>query len=210
MGEQMQDQVVEGKFRPKGYDCNDCQGDQVVNDQGVCACPDGQVDDGQGNGNCIAGSTCEPFSQAACIASAISIGYQIGTVKNSGYSFAGDFGTKGCYAYSTGEYMGLVFFGTGGSKEQMQDQVVEGKFRPNGYDCNDHANCQNANDGFLPAVTGKSGKCYRFSTTKNNKYWNDAKAKCEELGGKLVEPRSKEENDEMIEEANKAWSSYAY
>ena len=33
----------------------DCQGDQVVNDQGVCACPDGQVDDGQENGNCIAG-----------------------------------------------------------------------------------------------------------------------------------------------------------
>ena len=33
----------------------DCQGDQVVNDQGVCACPDGQVDDGQGNSNCIAG-----------------------------------------------------------------------------------------------------------------------------------------------------------
>ena len=50
----------------------------------------------------------------------------------------------------------------------------------------------------------------RFSKTNNNKNWNDAKAKCEELGGKLVEPRSEEENDEMIEEANKAWSSYAY
>ena len=32
---------------------DDCQGNQVVNDQGVCACPDGQVDDGQGNDNCI-------------------------------------------------------------------------------------------------------------------------------------------------------------
>ena len=30
-----------------------CPGNQVVNDQGVCACPDGQVDDGQGNDNCI-------------------------------------------------------------------------------------------------------------------------------------------------------------
>ena len=43
---------------------------------------------------------------------------------------------KGCYAYPTGIYEGLVFYGTGGSKEKMQDQVVQGKFRPQGYDCN--------------------------------------------------------------------------
>ena len=38
---------------------------------------------------------------------------------------------KGCYTYCTGTYYGLVFFGTGGSKEQMQDQlncVAEGIF----------------------------------------------------------------------------------
>ena len=44
----------------------------------------------------VSDSKCEPFSQAACIASAISMGYEVGNVNNSGgYTFAGPYRTKG-------------------------------------------------------------------------------------------------------------------
>ena len=45
---------------------------------------------------------------------------------------------KGCYGYPNGVFKGLVFYGLGGSEEDMQDQVtsMQGRIRPQGYDCN--------------------------------------------------------------------------
>ena len=51
-------------------------------------------------------------------------------------NFAGDYETKGCYAYLDGVYKGLSFYGTGGTVEQMQKLVKNPKWRPQGYDCN--------------------------------------------------------------------------
>ena len=40
--------------------------------------------------------------------------------------------------YPNGVFKGLVFYGLGGSEEDMQDQVtsMQGRIRPQGYDCN--------------------------------------------------------------------------
>ena len=75
---------------------------------------------------------CEPYSQLACIAATLSMSFEMGTNPN----FAGDYETKGCYAYLDGEYKGLSFYGTGGTVEQMQQSVQNPKWRPQGYDCN--------------------------------------------------------------------------
>ena len=40
-----------------------------------------------------------------------SLGLQVG---GAGHPFVGDWGTKGLYAYSTGQYSGIAYFGTGG------------------------------------------------------------------------------------------------
>ena len=55
-----------------------------------------------------------------------------------GVNFVGDYGTKGCYAYKSGNWANLAFYGTGGSVKQMKEQLVDNKknkFRPIGYDC---------------------------------------------------------------------------
>ena len=60
----------------------------------------------------------EDLTEEACRVRASEQGYQLG---GHGYdSFAGDFGTKGCYAYDSGAYNGSVWFGTGGSVAEMQ------------------------------------------------------------------------------------------
>ena len=38
---------------------------------------------------------CEPYSELACIVSTLSMGFQLATPSNSGYEFAGGYGTKG-------------------------------------------------------------------------------------------------------------------
>ena len=38
---------------------------------------------------------CEPYSELACIVSTFSMGFQLATPSNSGYEFAGGYGTKG-------------------------------------------------------------------------------------------------------------------
>jgi hypothetical protein len=75
---------------------------------------------------------CEPYSQLACSAATLSMSFEMGTNPN----FAGDYETKGCYAYLDGVYKGLSFYGTGGTVEQMQKSVKNPKWRPQGYDCN--------------------------------------------------------------------------
>ena len=79
---------------------------------------------------------CEPYSQLACIVATLSMSFEMGTIPNSGYEFAGDYEPKGCYVYMSGDFEGLSFFGTGGTVEEMQQSLQNPKERPQGYDCN--------------------------------------------------------------------------
>merc|ERR1719242_2319919 len=79
---------------------------------------------------------CAPYSQEACELAAVRNGLSKG---GNGYAFAGDYGTKGCYTYSSGSYKGIVFYGTGGSSAQNKADVSGGKYRPQGSDKCPHA-----------------------------------------------------------------------
>lgn len=82
--------------------------------------------------NVLLGS-CTPYSREACMAAALSQGLKQG---GAGSEFVGDWSTKGCYAYKSGTYAGIAFYGTGGSKEQMREPLTSDKiFRPTGHDC---------------------------------------------------------------------------
>jgi hypothetical protein len=52
-----------------------------------------------------------------------------------GYDFVGVYSEVGCFSYISGTYKGTVFYGTGGTIQQMKEDVPVAKFRPNGYDC---------------------------------------------------------------------------
>ena len=77
-------------------------------------------------------SVCDPYSEQACRDIAKNLGLSLG---GEGYSFAGDFSVKGCYAYSSGKYAGKVYYGTGGTTEQMKKSVSGQAHRLAGYDC---------------------------------------------------------------------------
>ena len=79
-----------------------------------------------------AGVVCVPYSQEACEAVAKKLGKELGT---SRYGFAGDYRTKGCYAYKSGSYQNVMFYGTEGSKEETKSDLTGSKYRPPGYDC---------------------------------------------------------------------------
>lgn len=79
------------------------------------------------------GDSCVPYSVNACRVAAQSLGLQIG---NDNHGFENDtYSEKGCYAYSSGVFENSAFYGTGGTTEQMQTDLVSPKFRPKGYDC---------------------------------------------------------------------------
>ena len=61
------------------------------------------------------------------------LGLQIG---GDGHPFVGDWGTKGLYAYRSGQYNGMAYFGTGGSERNRLEIPHESeKYRPwNRYD----------------------------------------------------------------------------
>ena len=61
------------------------------------------------------------------------LGLQIG---GAGHPFVGDWATKGLYAYSSGQYSGIAYFGTGGSERERLTMPHESeKYRPwNRYD----------------------------------------------------------------------------
>ena len=61
------------------------------------------------------------------------LGLQIG---GGGHSFAGPWGTKGLYAYRSGKYNGMAFFGTGGDERvRLMIPHESDKYRPwNRYD----------------------------------------------------------------------------
>ena len=84
---------------------------------------------------------CEPYSEEACIMAILSYGFQIATMKTTGYNWKGAWGNKGCYVYTgTSSLKGFGFYGTGGSAEQMQLPIITSEpaygVRPKGYDCN--------------------------------------------------------------------------
>ena len=64
----------------------------------------------------------------------------------SSYEFAGDYSTKGCYAYKGGSYDGTVFYGTGGTEEQRKTTLSEPKYRPEGHDCSPKGISHNLNE----------------------------------------------------------------
>ena len=78
--------------------------------------------------------TCKAYSQRACINAGKKLGLIIG---GSGYKFAGNYGTKGCYAYHSGQFAGRVYYGTGGKGKQKRAEVFYPKYRPIGYDCSE-------------------------------------------------------------------------
>ena len=52
-----------------------------------------------------------------------------------GKPFSSDYNTKGCHVYKTGEYANTVFYGTGGTEEEMKKALKTPEYRPTGYDC---------------------------------------------------------------------------
>jgi len=75
---------------------------------------------------------CVPYSEAACRAAAKAGGLSAG---GAGFSFSGNYGTKGCYTYSSGTYANKVYFGTGGTAAQSKASVGGSLIRPAGFDC---------------------------------------------------------------------------
>ena len=70
-----------------------------------------------GTGVCVDGFIF-PMTQADCRSASNAAGIEPGGV---GYDFAGDYGTKGCYMYTTGTYGGHSYFGTGGSDAAQRE-----------------------------------------------------------------------------------------
>ena len=77
---------------------------------------------------------CVPYSQEACLDAGKRLNLQVG---GGGYEFADHYSTKGCYAYDSGnaKYAGMMYYGTGGTTEQMQESLTAPMYRPKGYDC---------------------------------------------------------------------------
>jgi hypothetical protein len=71
------------------------------------------------------------YTAADCEIEALAKGLRIG---GEGYDFEGDYGTKGCYAYDSGAYEGIAFFGTDGDAADMEAeaQTAKGKYRVTG------------------------------------------------------------------------------
>ena len=79
-------------------------------------------------------SECDPYTEWACREAADYNGLKIG---GEGHEFAGEHETKGCYAYSSGKYIGRVYYGRRGTESEMKSPPDESeKYRPAGYDCN--------------------------------------------------------------------------
>ena len=76
---------------------------------------------------------CEPYSEQACLDAAKREGLKTGGL---GAAFSGNYDPKGCYAYRSGRFGGIAYFGTGGSIEEMQEKSLNSpRYRPKGFDC---------------------------------------------------------------------------
>ena len=65
-------------------------------------------------------------TQDACAAAAQAKGLILG---GNGYAFSGSYGTKGCYSYNGGKYIGMAYFGTGGTEAAMGAAPAAPKYR---------------------------------------------------------------------------------
>ena len=75
------------------------------------------------------------YSEDACRSAGEKLGLEFG---GGGYEFIGEYGTKGCYAYTeeSSDYGGRIYYGTGGkTDEMMMDPSKDDQYRPFGYDC---------------------------------------------------------------------------
>jgi len=77
---------------------------------------------------------CHPYSLDACKLAAARLGLSLG---GAGSDFTDSYATKGCYAYDSGTYKGMAFFGTGGDNSEMKKPPgwYANWSRPAGYDC---------------------------------------------------------------------------
>ena len=75
---------------------------------------------------------CDTYSLEACEYAGKRLGLQLGGI---GYAFSGDYDAKGCYTYDSGEYHGMIFYGTGGSEDEMKLIPPRPKYRPQIFDC---------------------------------------------------------------------------
>jgi len=99
----------------------------------TCCATIGEVH-GDGRVDFTDGSYCERYSEKACEGAI----RQNGLIKGGkGSAFAGNYPTKGCYAYTSGKYEGRGYYGTGGSESQMKaTPSIAHQYRPDGYeDC---------------------------------------------------------------------------
>jgi len=81
---------------------------------------------------------CKPYTAQQCRITAERLGLQLGghghAFESSGYS------QKGCYAYSSGPYAGMAFYGSGASDQWliiMRNTNSASTYRPSGYDCSE-------------------------------------------------------------------------
>ena len=81
----------------------------------------------------MAGDTQHIHDPAKAEEFARALGLQIG---GAGHPFVGDWATKGLYAYKSGKYSGIAYFGTGGSEiDRLAIPHESEKYRPwNRYD----------------------------------------------------------------------------
>ena len=74
----------------------------------------------------MTGNVC--ITEDSCKKVAESLGLKIG---GGGSDFAGSYSTKGLYAYKSGKYSGIAFFGKGGTEAQMKQPINNStKYRP--------------------------------------------------------------------------------
>ena len=90
------------------------------------------------------GSTldCAPYSESVCKEVALKHGLQLG---GKNYVFAAPIESGyqiGCYAYKSGSYKGIAFYGRGGDSVEMSTPFNESSdyYRPKGYDCRTESN----------------------------------------------------------------------
>ena len=69
---------------------------------------------------------CKPYSVEACEDAAEVIGKKF---------YVGDWSTKGCYSYASGEHVNDVYYSTGGLTSEMRRSLALPKYRPSGHDC---------------------------------------------------------------------------
>ena len=78
---------------------------------------------------------CVPYSESVCRQVALKLGLQLGG-NNFGFAIDNDY-LKGCFAYKSGPYKGMAFYGRGGDNHEISKPFDENsdKYRPKGYDC---------------------------------------------------------------------------